>query len=156
MPEGTEIPLLTQPDAENSGYLSHRPKSRGVLAFALVAALWVGFGFGLRPAWAVCTAWFTANGISFVNGEQAANAANSNYDYWNYCKTLSLTTGVYVNPSTLTWNLTSEAQQYKQSWVCTYQGRNDTYFPVNCSWGSNITAFWESPAQQTNSVLILR
>jgi hypothetical protein len=104
----------------------------------------------------VCTAYFTANGISFTNGEQAANATNSNYDYWNYCVTLSLTTGAYVAPSTLNWTNASQAQQYKQSWVCTYNDRTDTYFPVNCSWGSNITAFWQAPASTVQSVLILR
>jgi len=149
---------LSQPEAERTDLLSPQPKSRSAFTFVLVAVLWLGFGLGLRQAWASCTAYFVANNITFLNGENAQNATNSNYDYYQYCSTYNASAGKYVKLTAITWSSVAvETDQYKQNWICSYNGRNDTYFGLNCSWGSNITAFWESePQQQLQSVLILR
>ena len=147
MPENTESPeSLPQPS-----------KFRNVCALILVAVLWIGLGFGLMPAWAVCTPWFQTNGVTFVGGIQSPGS-NSNYDYYTYCTVFNPTTGAQTSPSAITWNTAEQTTLFKQTWLCSYHGHNETYFPINCTWQSNITAFWLTPAPGGNnpSVLILR
>ena len=149
---------MANPDAENSQRPSRHPKFSGALTFAFVAVLWVGLGFGAKYAWAVCSPFFSSNGISFLGGEQAANATYSNYDYWNYCTVYSSIADKYIPVSNFTWTDAQQTTNFKQNWICTYQGRTDNYYTANCTWLSNITAFWESAptANLNQSVLILR
>ena len=144
---------MTYPDAENSENPSPQPKSRGGLAFALVAVLWVGLGFGVKYAWAVCTPYWSSYGITFTNGQQASNATNSNYDYWNYCNVYIPTNGDYTPVSNLTWTLTTQSSYFKENWNCSYNGRWDFYFTINCTWSSNVTAFWESDSTPPSCTL---
>ena len=148
-------------DAENSEKPSHHSRAGGVLAFALVAVLWIGLGFGLKSAWAQCTAYFQANGITMIGGVQSAGTAslpNSNYNYYTFCTVFDPSTGAQTSPGAITWTTSLQTTLYKQTWKCSYNGHNDTYFPINCTWQSNITAFWLTPApgQQNKSLLILR
>ena len=135
---------MTTPDAENSGKPSRHPKAMSLFALTLVGVLWFAFSYNVPTVCAICTPYWTQFGITFVNGEQAQDATNSNYNYWNYCTLLIPATGVYTPASSLTWTTTSQTAQFKDSWSCTYNGKTDLYFPSNCSWASNITAFWKT------------
>lgn len=130
---------------------TRRPKFTAFWAFGLVAILWFGFAasFGTPTVCAQCTAFFQANGITFIGGAQAPSTAslpNSNYNYYNYC-TVYYPAAVppgQTSPQAIPWTTTLQTTLFRQTWVCNYNNRTNTYFPINCTWQSNITNFWNS------------
>ena len=134
--------------------LSPRLKKNTAAAYTLLALLWVGLGLGVQPLWALCLSYFSTAGISFLNGMQAANATNTNYYYWNYCTVYNSTQSAYVtpasqlNPGATGYTLQQQTVVLKQNWICSYNNRTDIYYSINCSWQSNITAFWAAEAPE--------
>lgn len=143
---------MAHTDTENTALPSRYPKASALLAIALLGALWLGFLYDTPSVCAQCTSYFQANGITFIGGQAAANTAslpNSNFNYYQYCTVFLPTTGVQTSPRSITWTTTLQTTLFRQTWICNYDGATDTYFPVNCTWQTNITAFWRHAPQCT-------
>lgn len=140
----------TSPESEHSQKPVHRSMWVSALSIVLLALMWVGFGYDAPTVCAQCTAFYQANGITFIGGQQSINTAslpNSNYNYYQYCTVFLPTTGVQTSPKSITWTTTLQTTLFRQTWICNYNGATNTYFPINCTWQSNITAFWSPPPQ---------